>query len=648
MVNKLRFFLLCGLLSCLGWAARAQGFDDLKRAKPTQLNAKLQAAVDKNDARELAKLLKSKPEFKEDGSRMGKNDKGGPLVIPLLYDVVDRTLNGETSVELCKVALDAGCDIYSIFNGKTPIYRIMDYLATTPSAQTGVGMELLDLFLGKSGFDINRRYRSLPPPFSYLLSTNFNYLGGKYDKDYLSTPLLKKLIDNGARLNTYDENGASLLLLASSTNNDYLQNYLLDNGVNIYKTADTQGNNAIYAAIKSNDIEVLQKIIANYQIKLLTADVKEETASVSPAMYNFLASECARNADTYNELVDFRGHFTDKKDLVQSKYENLARNETNAASDFIAIYTVMRRYPDLEIITNPKLRSIYRQDAASIDGYYNSALSAAMDDNSGFDLNADSRKNLSNFVTYYSQRVHFDPDDKIDKAVNTLEFLSVCSGLRMVVLDKYYDRENLIASALLDRRYAFLSRLAARDTSTIGSALRVVRRKAYSSSVFKPFYQKHYSSLEEKESKLYASINRSIDFVNTENARARAEAARNRSYASSSSSSSSRESSSSRSEESSSSSEKTYTARVHLYFEDGDEPYESKITVFFKGFLNTSHKDFYTDTHGYVTLTWSDGYGDTIDSIALSRNILFHDSYSIEDLEIVDGGRYEICIDCRR
>ena len=64
MVNKLRFFLLCGLLSCLGWAARAQGFDDLKRAKPTQLNAKLQAAVDKNDARELAKLLKSKPEFK--------------------------------------------------------------------------------------------------------------------------------------------------------------------------------------------------------------------------------------------------------------------------------------------------------------------------------------------------------------------------------------------------------------------------------------------------------------------------------------------------------------------------------------------------------------------------------------------------------
>ena len=112
------------------------------------------------------------------------------------------------------------------------------------------------------------------------------------------------------------------------------------------------------------------------------------------------------------------------------------------------------------------------------------------------------------------------------------------------------------------------------------------------------------------------------------------------------SSSASSRSSGSYQSSSSASSSKTCSAKVHLRFKDGDEPYESKITVYFKGFLNTSSKSFYTDKHGYATLTWTEDLGETINCIVLSVNIGFHDTYTINDLEIIDGGNYEICIDC--
>ena len=98
----------------MGLLCQAQGFDDLKKAKTVPLNKKLQALVNQNDAKGLGKLLQSKPEYKEEGSAIGHNDKGAPLVIPLFYDVVDKTLSGTASLELCRVCFAADCDEYSI------------------------------------------------------------------------------------------------------------------------------------------------------------------------------------------------------------------------------------------------------------------------------------------------------------------------------------------------------------------------------------------------------------------------------------------------------------------------------------------------------------------------------------------------------
>ena len=345
-----------------GFLCQAQGFDDLKKAQPVVFNKKLQALVNNNDVKGLEKLLTSKPLTINDGSNFGKNDRGATLTIPLFYDVVDKTLSGTVSIEACRVCLAAGCDVYTVYNGKTPIYRVMDFFATTPSDKCGIGMEVLKLLVAQKGFDLNRRYRSLPPPFSYLLSENFKYLGNKYSKDYLSTDLIRFLIDNGAYLNSYDENGASLLSLAINTDNVYLQNYLVDNGVNINKAADTEGNNAVYAAIADNNVPLLQKIVQNYNVRLTTSMVW--TYKVSPDMYEYLVGQCAYNAYTYEELVDFRMHFSNRKEMVQDKYENIARQEVSQADDYNTIVLCEQRFPDLTTITVPRKRIIADKELA--------------------------------------------------------------------------------------------------------------------------------------------------------------------------------------------------------------------------------------------------------------------------------------------
>lgn len=360
---------LCCVFAASSLLCGAQGFDDLKSAKPVQLNSKLQSLLDNNDAKGLERLLKSKADAKDGGSSLGRNEKGAPNVVPLFNDVIARTLAGKVSPDLCRVAVDAGCDVYSVYNGKTPVYQLMDYFATTPSAEAGVGMQVLDMLFSRKDFDINRRYRSLAPPFSYLLSTNYKYLGDSYSKDYLSAELLQKIIEHGGALNTYDENGASLLLLANSTDNRYLQNYLVDRGININKAADETGNNAVYAAIESGNVEQLRRIVANYNVVLTTGDVISRKDKVSPEMYAFLAEECARNAKDYAAFRAFRSAFPDKADLVKDQYEAIARREIAAAGNYDQISHCEDRFPDLYDLIAPRRRAIAEQESDAVGNY---------------------------------------------------------------------------------------------------------------------------------------------------------------------------------------------------------------------------------------------------------------------------------------
>ena len=546
-MRRIFTIVFCCLLAAEGFWCGAQGFDDLKKSKPAQLNTKLQSLVDNNDTKGLERYLKSKSDAKDGGSSMGRNERGAANVIPLINDVIDRTLQEKVSLDLCRVVINAGSDVYSVYNGKTPVYQLMDYFARTPSENAETGMRVLDMLLERKDFDINRRYRSLPPPMSYLLSENFRYLGNRYDRRYLSTDLLQSMLGHGANLNSYDENGGSLLLLATSTDNLYLRNYLLDHGVNIDKIADTSGNNAIYAAIKDSDVEMLKRIISNYNIKLTTEIAEGHKGPVSQEMFLFLATECARNAHTYEEVMAFKNHFLSRQDLVQQKYESLARSETQAASDFASINQVVQRYPDLDHITKDKRLSIYHNDAVKVDAAYKSALAAAR---SGKPANIGSLSTLNEFIANYGEKSRYDPEDMVSKARRAVEFQTVCDGLTLFVSPNYYDKERFLASVVFDRPYYFEREAAQKDTATIGRAIRVANRGRYDDQcVFQSFYQDNMEALFSKESQLYASINRSIDFVNSENAKARSNRSSSGYVSSSSSSSSSSETSSSASEE---------------------------------------------------------------------------------------------------
>ena len=102
--------------------------------------------------------------------------------------------------------------------------------------------------------------------------------------------------------------------------------------------------------------------MANYGVQLTTDKVKDKKGSVSPEMYDYLASECARNAIIYDDLYFFRDIFSDRSFLVQDKYEALARKEVSLASDYLSIMECKTRYPDLEHITEPKFNEIASQE----------------------------------------------------------------------------------------------------------------------------------------------------------------------------------------------------------------------------------------------------------------------------------------------
>ena len=317
-------------------------------------------------------------------------------------------------------------------------------------------MEVLKLLVAQKGFDLNRRYRSLPPPFSYLLSENFKFLGNKYySKDYLSTELIRFLIDNGAYLNSYDENGASLLLFAIQTDNSFLRNYLLENGV---KFKDTEGDNTVYAAIEDNDVPLLQRIVNNYNVRLTTSMVKNWTSKVSPDMFEYLIGQCADNSKTYKELVDFRTHFSNRKEMVQEKYENVARkeaaatytcegisefkkrypdltniaearyneiatNDINNAKSIVALKKCEKQYPDFKSTTDLKKREIYLNDVNKLEESYSHAKNLVA--NSSFYYESKMSDIANSFIKDYQN--YYDPDNQLPLAKDLSQFYSALS-----------------------------------------------------------------------------------------------------------------------------------------------------------------------------------------------------------------------------
>jgi hypothetical protein len=661
MKIKPSILLFAWILCVSPTPASAQSFDSLKKNKSQDIDAALSGYLDKNDTRGLTSYLRSHPKAVNQASttelKKKSNTVTSPVLKPLLHDAVGRALEGKVSPEMCTAILDADADINILFDSKAPVYYIMDYIATHPKQDCSVAEQLLAIFYARQEFDINRSCGSFPPPFAYLIRENYSYLGGKYSPEYISDKVVEMSLAEGAPVNTYNSDGSSLMLLANASGSEYLQNLFLDSGINIDRKASESGDDAVVAAIKRNNIATLEKLLQNYSVPLTTEYVMGAVPEMNSEMYDFVAKKCADSSDSYEELVLFRNTFGKRKSLVDRKYTDMARAEVNAANNYDAIARCRTRFPDLyESIVLPKRKQIaaqeiaaahsiqdvklyeehyadlpanplvqtkkeafYQQDVQRLEASYQRTTDDIKAGRNALYFRDEDRKTVNDFETYYD---YYDPQQKKDLAMALKSYydnVAFCRnfkpasykrfGLLLPKIDGDDYRRDL--SAIESRREKIRSLRFGLNSEMLDQELLAVRGKMEAQ------WKKDYAAY---ESELHGG--------------------------GSSSSSSQTVASSSQSEASSKEEEDNMSCRVHLHYSNGDDLYEGTITVYFKGFLNLSSKTFTTDKHGRATLTWSDEYGETIDAIYVHPTFLIVGSHTIENLDINDGGNYEICIDC--
>ena len=522
------------------------------------------------------------------------------------------------------------------------IYSIMDYLAEHPKKDCQVAEQLLEAFVTREGFDINKREvimgRTQLPPLAYLIRTNYTYLKGHFSADYISDNALKLLIDAGARVNTYNTDGSSLMNFAIETNNKYLQSYFVEKGINLYHE-DKTGIDDVYKLISAGSVTALKKAVDVGSVTLTIENLKNDTKDIAqyPELYDYVAQQCASAAKEYSSLLEFRQRFSNRKSLVQGKWEAMAQAECNAAVKFDDVMAVGGRFPDLtEIVGHAKLR-IYKSDCEKLQKSYEKAQPYLRGQSKNYSVD---NYPLEFFHTYVVKN-RYDPENKNQIAANLADFNDVLKGLTTNPHLTYWSESQFLG--LVTIGVDLNVKRAEADQQAIAHAISIVDK----TSGYLDNFQSFFANVRPDLYRIREEMKKNIERNNREYQAAYAEFKRNNTK--SSSSSYSRRSSSNEKTESSepSKEEETYSCKVHLVFSDGDEVFEGHGTVFFKGFLNTSHHDFYTDEHGNATIKWPKRKGDIIDTVCIESKIGFHEAYCKEDLTIEDGGNYTLCMDCK-
>ena len=362
-----------------------------------------------------------------------------------VYAAVENALSGKLPVSEACQSIKSG-DTGAPYGGKTPIYLVLDYLATHPKQQCQVAEQLLGAFIDKQGFDVNSRYSTLLPPLAYLIRSNYEFVGGRFSADYLSDEVLRRLIDAGASVNTYNSDGATLMNFAIDTDNRYLQSYFISQGIDL-RHADAKGNDAVHHTIEQGDVALLKKMVAANSVTIDVNSFHNDTKQLSknlPEMYAYLASECAAHATNYADLRLFRERFPDRQQMVQQKYEALANGEIRQTATFNDIMKVVERYPDLPHLTNPRKLTIYRQDCQRLQAIHTKALATAKNPNYS-SVSIDDFPN--EFVNIYSDSYHYDPESRLPLAREVQAFYTICAGLNFSPHSYTFDHDSFASFA---------------------------------------------------------------------------------------------------------------------------------------------------------------------------------------------------------
>jgi len=525
-----RILLTLMIMVCAaGWKAAAQSFDlrpqhQQKKSdkKDTERLAKL---LDANDVAGLRELLREEPTLVNANSLMFKTAGGAKRSVPLFFETVVRALDGRSPVDMCKAVIDAGCELDVVYEGMTPIYLVMDYIATHPKDQCERAVNVLRAYAKRKDFDANKRYRSEMPPMNYLMRRNYYFLGGKFSKEYIPDEVLTTLIAHGASVTSYTKEGASLMTFAIDTDNKYLQTYFIEHGVNL-RHNDVEGNDAVHHAIEQGDLALLKKMVSNGGVNIDINSFHNDTKEVSkyPELYNYLADVCGGKAQSYQDLVLFRKRFPDKHSLVQQKYETLAQGELDNCQKFADVIVVAGRYPDLSKMTDPKKKAIYQRDSKRLNDIFQDVLDVARSANLQKAITHDGF--VAEFISTYSS---YDPDVQSTIAKRINDFYDVHNGVIFRNNYVYHGRNDGFLSRLfdLDNPY-FNMKLAKSHRDMLIKAKNIAQFST--DTDFQPYYKVAYPELEEKLSQLINNINEQIAIYNKDAEEYNAKLARNRAY----------------------------------------------------------------------------------------------------------------------
>lgn len=263
----------------------------------------------------------------QDFSDLKRSSKKGPLLLE-----VENVLLGKTSLESAKEALLTVGDLNESYKAQSPIYTVLEVLATRDSTQTKSAEEILRILVSRDDFTPREQYSSLGQCFNFLLSRNAEYLQGRKDKRYISSNILWTLlktdvsVDVGAlyRFAVDREDGALMVEAAKRGLGGGMQTVL-------------------YQMIRLRNLPQLKALVESGQIELRLNDFLSDDTNFDAnihllpdtALYQYVANKIAVQVEDRAGVYEFYKRFPLCKESID--IETIAQKElTNA--DFLGFF----------------------------------------------------------------------------------------------------------------------------------------------------------------------------------------------------------------------------------------------------------------------------------------------------------------------
>lgn len=350
-----------------------------------------------------------------------------------LYDIVEKVLAGHCAIDSCMDALQSG-SLMEPFDGKTPLYLVLDYLATHPKAETVNAEVVLAVLLKRKDCNVNLRYDRLPPPLAYLLRTNHQFLNGRFDRNYISDYVWRLLLEAGASVNSYTADGETLMDFALATENEDLQTFLFQQGASLDKR-NNRGEDVVYRIIAEGNANLLRQVLSQEGEK-----VNLQRLSTIPLdkvqrleVCGLLAEHCSKSVKGYDELMSFRKLFPQHKHLVNEVYEALAAEEVGRVTDMLDLKKVAKKFPESQAVEQGK-KNLYQQGWKRVEQHWVAARQAANRRVAYFE-----GSEVAESFRIFCQDNAYDPDGRLSVTLDLLSYYKVHNVLYSEPPTRYWE-----------------------------------------------------------------------------------------------------------------------------------------------------------------------------------------------------------------